>query len=799
MFGRRVFASAPLPRHMWAKMHIQNAAQAQRMLPSLAPLVSSLGRSTNVLNSQALTQARDGMASDPSAASLEEFSVRCFSGSLTTVSSIVFGPRDGSEGSVPYPHRVGETLVLELNTLCRLRDFYEQHTFDTQGPYADLFAVLLSSCKHVIDINVELVHHIKAQQDQQRRQQVACDVLCREAALQRADIKHLRAALEHLSARRASGEASVVKCEDDDTGLGNGSAASSHASPKNEAATAECCQHVSQRSPAASLAPQRSTGAASPSSAAVGLERSSLSTASASLVGPVSQAHATVTFAPTEAPAQPINSLTHSSPSDHACGGAWAAEMVRRTDAMQGSSATVLVDGQLSSVRLDEEQRKQQQSSTALFAPSEARKHHAEDAVESHLEHLTRHFAAVDPRVHKQRRMWGEEEDVGSRSPSSSPVAASGTAGESEFPHSCTTVAGHARSNPQESSQRQGTSVASPVGTWTPPAVLVRWLDSRLRRWKAEWKRVLEDVQDALLLDATVDAQTLRPIAHAAGQQEAHVNLGTAHERASESNGGAEAVMTPSCRGDLVCVIRALLSSHGTELYKQIVAESTRQVQRTDEELHDLRSRLEALEVYAPHRYAVTARPPLLGVELEDVLEPRIGVRLRTVYHHYLADRAGLSVGDVLVGVGHQSIQTRAQLHVVLGELTRDYNAQCHIQIEEGFMRSFALGDQCCVRDGHCVECHSPYREATNFNAPVQKQRQRLLEALSLATHVPMAGSSAAASPFLSTFHSAAQHKEKLAQYLPYFELCLHVVRDGRLRDVTLLIPPWEALRSAAY
>ncbi|CAG9572837.1 conserved hypothetical protein [Leishmania major strain Friedlin] len=44
MFGRRVFASAPLPRHMWVKMRIQNAAQAQRMLPSLAPLAAVEGK-----------------------------------------------------------------------------------------------------------------------------------------------------------------------------------------------------------------------------------------------------------------------------------------------------------------------------------------------------------------------------------------------------------------------------------------------------------------------------------------------------------------------------------------------------------------------------------------------------------------------------------------------------------------------------------------------------------------------------------------------------------------------------------
>ncbi|RNF26779.1 uncharacterized protein Tco025E_01014 [Trypanosoma conorhini] len=40
MFGRRVFASAGVPRHMWASLHIQNRRQAQRVLPSLAPLAS---------------------------------------------------------------------------------------------------------------------------------------------------------------------------------------------------------------------------------------------------------------------------------------------------------------------------------------------------------------------------------------------------------------------------------------------------------------------------------------------------------------------------------------------------------------------------------------------------------------------------------------------------------------------------------------------------------------------------------------------------------------------------------------
>lgn len=38
MFQRRIFASAGVPRSMWGALHIQNTAQAQRMLPSFVAL-----------------------------------------------------------------------------------------------------------------------------------------------------------------------------------------------------------------------------------------------------------------------------------------------------------------------------------------------------------------------------------------------------------------------------------------------------------------------------------------------------------------------------------------------------------------------------------------------------------------------------------------------------------------------------------------------------------------------------------------------------------------------------------------
>ncbi|CAD2217612.1 hypothetical protein AGDE_13982 [Angomonas deanei] len=45
MFGRRVFASAAIPRAQWASLHIMSAQQAARRLPSLIPLNTGVARS----------------------------------------------------------------------------------------------------------------------------------------------------------------------------------------------------------------------------------------------------------------------------------------------------------------------------------------------------------------------------------------------------------------------------------------------------------------------------------------------------------------------------------------------------------------------------------------------------------------------------------------------------------------------------------------------------------------------------------------------------------------------------------
>lgn len=46
MFGRRVFGSLPIPQTMYARLNINSAAQASRMLPTLIALTPSLGSSS---------------------------------------------------------------------------------------------------------------------------------------------------------------------------------------------------------------------------------------------------------------------------------------------------------------------------------------------------------------------------------------------------------------------------------------------------------------------------------------------------------------------------------------------------------------------------------------------------------------------------------------------------------------------------------------------------------------------------------------------------------------------------------
>ncbi|KAG8346061.1 PDZ domain [Trypanosoma vivax] len=50
-----------------------------------------------------------------------------------------------------------DEFVVAGDTLVQLQDFFQQHTFDTAGAFSDLFSVLLSCCKHLVDSSLQ--HH----------------------------------------------------------------------------------------------------------------------------------------------------------------------------------------------------------------------------------------------------------------------------------------------------------------------------------------------------------------------------------------------------------------------------------------------------------------------------------------------------------------------------------------------------------------------------------------------------------------------------------------------------------------
>nr|CCC94590.1 conserved hypothetical protein [Trypanosoma congolense IL3000] len=61
MFGRRVYASASVPRRMWPALHIQSSAQSNRILPSLAALRPAIARHAIQLSPSCLASTAEGV------------------------------------------------------------------------------------------------------------------------------------------------------------------------------------------------------------------------------------------------------------------------------------------------------------------------------------------------------------------------------------------------------------------------------------------------------------------------------------------------------------------------------------------------------------------------------------------------------------------------------------------------------------------------------------------------------------------------------------------------------------------
>lgn len=102
-----------------------------------------------------------------------------------------------------------------------------------------------------------------------------------------------------------------------------------------------------------------------------------------------------------------------------------------------------------------------------------------------------------------------------------------------------------------------------------------------------------------------------------------------------------------------------------------------------EEDVEELKSRVEVLEVYAPHHRAVAARPPLLGLELSD--EKGVGVRVDRVFRGHAAESAGVMPGDVLLAVNSHEVLTRAEMYAVMTEIVNEHRCKCSLITEMHF------------------------------------------------------------------------------------------------------------------
>ncbi|CBH16845.1 hypothetical protein, conserved [Trypanosoma brucei gambiense DAL972] len=127
----------------------------------------------------------------------------------------------------------------------------------------------------------------------------------------------------------------------------------------------------------------------------------------------------------------------------------------------------------------------------------------------------------------------------------------------------------------------------------------------------------------------------------------------------------------------------------GTEVWENIPAR-----------LDELESRLEVLEVYAPHHSAMAARPPLLGVELRD--ERGGGVRVHEVFSGFAAHAAGVLPGDVVVALNARNVNTRAEMYALIAELTQENEVkrrllmQMYYEEHSGSCRNEEAKEGCC-------------------------------------------------------------------------------------------------------
>ncbi|KAH9589416.1 PDZ domain [Trypanosoma melophagium] len=175
------------------------------------------------------------------------------------------------------------------------------------------------------------------------------------------------------------------------------------------------------------------------------------------------------------------------------------------------------------------------------------------------------------------------------------------------------------------------------------------------------------------------------------------------------------------------------------------------------DKIEQMESRLECLEVYAPHYCALSARPPLLGVELRD--EKGSGIRVDKVFQGLAAERIGIMPGDTIIAVNGQEVLTRAEMYAVMMELAREHQYKSRLLMELFFKqhRERRMGDDFTASAGN----HHVRNGNTNHSVPFRGEEVKARDA------------------FIC---------DKCE--LPQLELRIHVKRGGILHEMAFIAKP---------
>ncbi|ORC92373.1 uncharacterized protein TM35_000031260 [Trypanosoma theileri] len=177
----------------------------------------------------------------------------------------------------------------------------------------------------------------------------------------------------------------------------------------------------------------------------------------------------------------------------------------------------------------------------------------------------------------------------------------------------------------------------------------------------------------------------------------------------------------------------------------------------TSDKIEQIESRLECLEVYAPHYCAMSARPPLLGVELRD--EKGTGIRVDKVFQGFAAEEIGMMPGDIIIALNGQEVLTRAEMYAVMTELAREHQDKCRLLMELYFKQHSErrIGDDVTANAGR----HRVRNGNTNHSVPLGGEEVKVTDVFS--------------------FDDCK---------LPQLELKIHVKRGSILHEMAFLVKP---------